>query len=120
MLKIGTKVKNIRLVEGDHNIDCKIDGFGPMKLKSEFVKRTDLPARWRFAYRAHTTNGLFLREVKIMPLSPYISFAGNCAEATAFISRPSAQNSSIKSPSAKCQKRAKKAARLACSSRTPL
>jgi protein PhnA len=38
-LKIGTKVKNIRLVEGDHNIDCKIDGFGPMKLKSEFVKK---------------------------------------------------------------------------------
>ena len=39
MLKIGTKVKNIRLVEGDHNIDCKIDGFGQMKLKSEFVKK---------------------------------------------------------------------------------
>ena len=39
MLKIGTKVKGIRLVEGDHNIDCKIDGFGPMKLKSEFVKK---------------------------------------------------------------------------------
>ncbi len=38
-LKIGTKVKNIRLVEGDHNIDCKIDGFGAMKLKSEFVKK---------------------------------------------------------------------------------
>ncbi len=38
-LKIGTKVKNIRLVEGDHDIDCKIDGFGPMKLKSEFVKK---------------------------------------------------------------------------------
>lgn len=38
-LKIGTRVKNIRLVEGDHNIDCKIDGFGPMKLKSEFVKK---------------------------------------------------------------------------------
>ncbi len=38
-LKQGTKVKNIRLVEGDHNIDCKIDGFGPMKLKSEFVKK---------------------------------------------------------------------------------
>jgi protein PhnA len=38
-LKIGTKVKNILLVEGDHNIDCKIDGFGPMKLKSEFVKK---------------------------------------------------------------------------------
>jgi protein PhnA len=39
ILKIGTKVKNIRLVEGDHNIDCKIDGFGAMKLKSEFVKK---------------------------------------------------------------------------------
>lgn len=38
-LKIGTKVKSIRLVDGDHNIDCKIDGFGPMKLKSEFVKK---------------------------------------------------------------------------------
>lgn len=38
-LKMGMKVKNIRLVEGDHNIDCKIDGFGPMKLKSEFVKK---------------------------------------------------------------------------------
>ncbi|MGY3765869.1 zinc ribbon domain-containing protein YjdM [Vagococcus vulneris] len=38
-LKQGTKVKNIRLVEGDHNIDCKIDSFGPMKLKSEFVKK---------------------------------------------------------------------------------
>lgn len=38
-LKIGTKVKSIRLVEGDHNIDCKIDGFGPIKLKSEFVKK---------------------------------------------------------------------------------
>ncbi len=38
-LKQGTKVKGIRLVEGDHNIDCKIDGFGGMKLKSEFVKK---------------------------------------------------------------------------------
>ena len=38
-LKQGTKVKGIRLVEGDHNIDCKIDGFGAMKLKSEFVKK---------------------------------------------------------------------------------
>lgn len=38
-LKIGTKVKSIRLVEGDHDIDCKIDGFGPMKLKSEVVKK---------------------------------------------------------------------------------
>lgn len=38
-LKKGTKVKNIRLVDGDHNIDCKIDGFGAMSLKSEFVKR---------------------------------------------------------------------------------
>ena len=39
VLKVGTKVKNIRLVEGDHNIDCQIDGFGAMKLKSEFVKK---------------------------------------------------------------------------------
>lgn len=38
-IKQGTKVKNIRLVEGDHNIDCKVEGFGPMKLKSEFVKK---------------------------------------------------------------------------------
>jgi protein PhnA len=38
-LKKGTKVKNIRLVDGDHNIDCKIDGFGEMGLKSEFVKK---------------------------------------------------------------------------------
>ena len=40
VLKIGTKVKNIRLVDGDHDIDCKIDGFGAMKLKSEFVKKS--------------------------------------------------------------------------------
>lgn len=39
VLKVGTKVKNIRLVEGDHDIDCKIDGVGAMKLKSEFVKK---------------------------------------------------------------------------------
>lgn len=38
-VKVGTKVKNIRLCEGDHNIDCKISGFGAMKLKSEFVKK---------------------------------------------------------------------------------
>ena len=38
-IKAGTKVKNIRLVEGDHNIDCKIDGFGSMALKSEFVRK---------------------------------------------------------------------------------
>ncbi len=38
-IKQGTRVKNIRIVEGDHNIDCKIDGFGAMKLKSEFVKK---------------------------------------------------------------------------------
>ncbi len=38
-LKIGTKVKNIRLVDSDHDIDCKIDGFGAMSLKSEFVKK---------------------------------------------------------------------------------
>lgn len=39
VIKVGTKVKNIRLVEGDHNIDCKIDGVGSMKLKSQFVKK---------------------------------------------------------------------------------
>ncbi|MDF7805863.1 zinc ribbon domain-containing protein YjdM [Pontiellaceae bacterium B12219] len=38
-LKVGTKVKGIRLCGGDHNIDCKITGFGAMKLKSEFVKK---------------------------------------------------------------------------------
>lgn len=39
VVKIGTRVKNIRLVEGDHDIDCKIDGIGAMKLKSEFVRK---------------------------------------------------------------------------------
>ena len=39
VVKIGMKAKNIRLVEGDHDIDCKIDGIGAMKLKSEFVKK---------------------------------------------------------------------------------
>lgn len=39
VLKIGTKVRNIRLVDSDHDIDCKIDGFGAMSLKSEFVKK---------------------------------------------------------------------------------
>jgi len=39
VVKVGTKVKNIRLVEGDHDIDCKIDGIGAMKLKSAFVKK---------------------------------------------------------------------------------
>ena len=38
-IKAGTKVKRIRLVDGDHNIDCKIDGFGAISLKSEFVKK---------------------------------------------------------------------------------
>lgn len=38
-IKSGTKVKNIKLVEGDHNISCKIEGFGAMALKSEFVKK---------------------------------------------------------------------------------
>ncbi len=38
-IKGGTKVKNIRLCEGDHNIDCKVPGIGAMKLKSEFVKK---------------------------------------------------------------------------------
>lgn len=39
VIKVGTKVKNIRLIEGDHDIDCKIDGVGAMQLKSEFVKK---------------------------------------------------------------------------------
>lgn len=39
VIKIGTRVKNIRLIDEDHDIDCKIDGFGAMKLKSEFVKK---------------------------------------------------------------------------------
>ena len=39
VIKGGTKVKNIRLVEGDHDIDCKIDGFGTMQLKSKFVRK---------------------------------------------------------------------------------
>lgn len=39
VVKVGTKVKNIRLVDGDHDIDCKIEGVGAMSLKSEFVKK---------------------------------------------------------------------------------
>ena len=39
VVKVGTKVKNIRLFDGDHDIDCKIDGIGAMKLKSQFVKK---------------------------------------------------------------------------------
>ena len=39
VVKVGTKVKNIRFIEGDHDIDCKIDGIGAMQLKSEFVKK---------------------------------------------------------------------------------
>ena len=38
-VKVGTRVKNIRLVEGDHDIDCKIDGIGAMQLKTQFVKK---------------------------------------------------------------------------------
>ena len=40
VIKVGTKVKNIRLVDSDHDIDCKIEGFGAMQLKSEFVKKS--------------------------------------------------------------------------------
>jgi protein PhnA len=39
VVKVGTKVKNIRIVSGDHDIDCRIDGIGAMQLKSEFVKK---------------------------------------------------------------------------------
>ncbi len=38
-LKVGTKVRNIRLIDGDHDIDCRIEGFGAMRLKSEFVRK---------------------------------------------------------------------------------
>lgn len=40
VVKVGTKVRNIRLIDGDHDIDCKIEGFGAMQLKSEFVKKS--------------------------------------------------------------------------------
>ena len=39
VVKVGTKVKNIRLVDGDHDIDCRVDGIGAMQLKSQFVKK---------------------------------------------------------------------------------
>jgi protein PhnA len=39
VIKVGTKVKILRLIDGDHNIDCKVDGIGAMQLKSEFVKK---------------------------------------------------------------------------------
>lgn len=39
VIKVGTKVKNIRLVDGDHDIDCKVDGIGAVALKSEFVRK---------------------------------------------------------------------------------
>jgi protein PhnA len=39
VIKVGTKVKNIRLIDGDHDIDCKIEGFGAMQLKTEFVRK---------------------------------------------------------------------------------
>lgn len=41
VVKVGTKIKNIRLVDGDHNLDCKVPGFGPMGLKSEFVRKVN-------------------------------------------------------------------------------
>jgi len=40
VVKVGTKVRNIKLVDGDHDIDCKIDGIGAMGLKSQFVKKS--------------------------------------------------------------------------------
>ncbi len=39
VVKVGTKVRNIRLVDGDHDIDCRIEGIGAMQLKSAFVKK---------------------------------------------------------------------------------
>ena len=56
VVKVGTKVKNIRLVDGDHDIDCKIDGIGAMKLKSEFVKKVWLQEIEIYAlYQPHRT-----------------------------------------------------------------
>ncbi len=40
VIKVGTRVRNIRLVDGDHDIDCKIEGIGAMQLKSAFVRKT--------------------------------------------------------------------------------
>ncbi len=45
VVKVGTKAKNIHLIEGDHDIDCKIDGFGAMQLKSAFIKKARALAR---------------------------------------------------------------------------
>ncbi|HWI39887.1 MAG TPA: zinc ribbon domain-containing protein YjdM [Verrucomicrobiae bacterium] len=39
VVKVGTKVRNIRVIDGDHDIDCRIDGIGAMQLKSEFVRK---------------------------------------------------------------------------------
>ena len=63
VVKVGTKVKNIRLVDGDHDIDCKIDGIGAMKLKSEFVRKvwTTLPEE------ARPWPGFSLRAVWVLP-----------------------------------------------------
>lgn len=40
VVKVGTRVKSIRLIDGDHDIDCRIDGIGAMQLKSEFVRKS--------------------------------------------------------------------------------
>lgn len=40
IIKVGTKIKNVRIVDGDHNIDCKVDGVGAIQLKSEFLRKT--------------------------------------------------------------------------------
>jgi protein PhnA len=56
VVKVGTKVKNIRLVDGDHDIDCKIDGIGAMSLKSEFVRKGGC----RIAGRQHHPIGVEL------------------------------------------------------------
>jgi protein PhnA len=51
VVKVGTKVKNIHLVDGDHDIDCRIEGIGEMQLKSEFVTKLSLIGKQRAAGR---------------------------------------------------------------------
>ena len=98
-LKIGTKVKSIRLVEGDHNIDCKIDGFGPMKLKSEFVKNC------RTAMRRPVPAGCGSNDIRILRAitTPEPAAPDSAAPSTLFLqphfsSRLAQQNSSVTLP----------------------
>ncbi len=61
VVKVGTKVKGIRLVDGDHDIDCKIDGIGAMKLKSQFVKKAEHKSFLHSAVQGLTLGSLLPR-----------------------------------------------------------